>query len=287
MDTQLRMVIYDVEVFLYDWIVVFKDVETEEFTVIHNDPDLLDERISEDELYIGFNSKFYDQAIIRGIVCGFSHFDLKELSNRLIQGELWWNIDELMDRNFYIPFKNVDLRDDMQMGLSLKSIEAHLGMDIEESSVDFLKDEPLDTEEIIEVIEYCKHDVNATHELFKLRKDYLENKLFLGQMVYHDNAEKALSLTNAKLTAELLGADSNLRLPNDERLYTYPSNLLSEYIPNEVFEFFNQLKDLSISDDDVFSSKLNIALGDCPITLGYGGIHGAINNYEYRKEKSI
>jgi hypothetical protein len=65
----------------------------------------------------------------------------------------------------------------------------------------------------------------------------------------------------------------------DEREYKYPTNLRREYIPQEVFEFFDRLHDTSISDDDLFKSKLDITSGECPVTIGFGGIHGAIPFY--------
>jgi hypothetical protein len=49
-----------------------------------------------------------------------------------------------------------------------------------------------------------------------------------------------------------------------------------------VFEFFNRLYDPSLSDEEVFTSKLNFNIGDCQVTLGYGGIHGAIPCYRER-----
>lgn len=39
----MRLIIYDVEVFAFDWIVVFKDVESGVHTVIHNDSEALRE----------------------------------------------------------------------------------------------------------------------------------------------------------------------------------------------------------------------------------------------------
>jgi hypothetical protein len=92
---------------------------------------------------------------------------------------------------------------------------------------------------------------------------------------------KALSMTNAKLTAALLRASATPH--NDERAYQYPDNLKMEYIPPEVLEFFDRLRDESIPDKDLFSGKLSISIGECPVTLGFGGIHGAIPNF-MRKE---
>ena len=82
-------------------------------------------------------------------------------------------------------------------------------------------------------------------------------------------------MTNAKLTAAYLDARRTVNY-TDEREYVFPTNLLSGYIPQEVFDFFNRLYDKSILNDELFKSKLNITVGDCPVTLGFGGIHGAI-----------
>ena len=70
--------------------------------------------------------------------------------------------------------------DDMQKGLSLKAIEGHLGMSIEESSIPFDIDRLLTYDELKELTLYCKHDVEATARLVELRKDYLETKVRNG-----------------------------------------------------------------------------------------------------------
>ena len=37
----MRLIIYDVEVFCKDWLVVFKDMETGAYTVVHNDTEAI------------------------------------------------------------------------------------------------------------------------------------------------------------------------------------------------------------------------------------------------------
>ena len=164
----------------------------------------------------------------------------------------------------------------MQMGLSLKAIEGHLGMSVEESTVSFDIDRPLTEDEKKETLKYCIHDVDTTEKLVELRTDYLKNKINLGKMAGLDEI-KAMGMTNAKLTAAMLKASPQPH--NDERKYVYPDNLRKEFIPPEVFEFFDKMYDPSISDKDLFSGKLNLNIGECPVTLGYGGIHGAIPNF--------
>ena len=169
------------------------------------------------------------------------------------------------------------------MGLSLKAIEGHLGMDICETEVDFTLERPLTKEELESTIFYCKHDVDATEKILDLRKNYLQNKINIGKLAGL-NEVKAMSMTNAKLTAAMLKARSTEH--DDERCYQYPENLRREYIPQEVFDFFDRMKDDSLSDKDVFTGKLNITIGDCPVTIGYGGIHGAIPNFMWKEVES-
>ena len=268
----MRWYTYDTEVFAHDFIVVFKDKKTGEYAVLHNDNLGVKEFITDDAIYCGFNSKGYDQYIIKAICAGFSPEEVKEVNDWIINGGQGWECPLL--NGVFFRFNNVDIMDDMQVGLSLKAIEGHLGISVEETEVDFNLDRPLTQEELTLTIKYCKHDVDATEKVTDIRKDYLKNKIYLGELKDIEPT-KSLAMTNAKLTAAYLDARREFDF-NDEREYKYPTNLLRDYIPDEVFYFFDRLYDPDVSDDDLFKSKLNITVGDCPVTLGFGGIHGAI-----------
>ena len=270
--------IFDFEVFAYDWLVVFKCVETGDFTVFHNDNDGLKEFMREDILLAGFNNKHYDNHILKAILCGAEPALVKEINDYIMSGKNGWEHWFLRENKAY--FNSFDLRDDMQDGLSLKSIEAHLGMDIRELDVDFNINRPLTPEELEETILYCKHDVTATEQLYRLRKNYLTNKMTLGEKK-KISLEKALYMTNAKLTAAYL--DAVLQQHNDEREYKYPSNILMEYIPPEIIAFFDRMHDKNIPDEALFLTKYDFSIGECQCTIGWGGAHGAIPNY---REKS-
>lgn len=268
----MRIVTYDVEVFRFDWLVTFKDKESGQFTCIWNDNEALKACLDDDTIYIGFNSKHYDTYIIKAIAGGLSNAEIKQVNDFIIGGQGWQC--PLLD--FYFKFNNVDIRDDTQMGLSLKAIEGHLGISVKESSVPFDIDRPLTPEEKAETEFYCKHDVDTAERLVDIRKDYLKNKINLGRLAGLDEV-KAMGMTNAKLTAAMLKAQKQPH--DDERKYVYPDNLRKEFIPPEVFEFFDKMYDPSIPDKELFSGKLNLMIGECPVTLGYGGIHGAIPNF--------
>lgn len=274
----MRLIVYDVEVFCKDWLVIFKDIETGKYTCVHNDNEELKECISEDCIYIGFNSKHYDQFIIKAICCGFTPQEVKQTNDYLIGGGQGWEYPPL--RDFFFKFNNVDIKDDTQMGLSLKAIEGHLGLSVEESTVPFDIDRPLTEDELKETAKYCMHDVDTTERLVELRKDYLKNKVHIGRLAGLSDV-KAMGMTNAKLTAAMLKASKKPH--DDERKYVYPENLKREYIPPEVFAFFDKMYDPSVSDKELFSGKLEFQIGDCPGVVGYGGIHAAIPHYFFEE----
>lgn len=270
----MRLIIYDVEVFAFDWIVVFKDVESGVHTVIHNDSEALRECIFEDGIYVGFNSKHYDQFIIKAAVCDFSPQEIKTLNDFLIGGGRGWEYAPL--KEFYFRFNNVDIRDDVQLGLSLKAIEGHMGMDIQETEVSFDLDRPLTEDELRQTVYYCTHDVDATHELMKLRADYLKTKKNLGKRAGIDEA-KSLAATNAKLTAMMLRAER--KEWNDGREYVYPENLDTAVIPKPILNFFETIHDMSIPDDVLFKTSFEIEIGGMPCKYAWGGVHGSLTGY--------
>lgn len=270
----MRLISYDCEVFSYDWLVTLKDKETGVYTCIWNDNEALKMALSDDCIYVGFNSKHYDQYIIKAIAADLTPQEVKQVNDYIIAGGQGWQCPQLAD--YYFRFNNVDIRDDTQQGLSLKAIEGHLGMSVKESSVPFDIDRPLTPEEKAETEFYCKHDVDTAERLIDIRKDYLKNKINLGRLAGLDEV-KAMGMTNAKLTAAMLKATKKPH--DDERKYVYPSNLRKEYIPSEVFAFFDRMYDFSIPDSELFKGKFNLNIGECPVTLGYGGIHGAIPNF--------
>lgn len=288
--------IFDFEVFAHDWLVVFKNLQTGEYTVIWNDSYEVQWFMNREPLLCGFNNKHYDNYILKAVLGEVDPETVKSVNDEIIvNGTNGWNIGWLNQYKIY--FDSFDLMDDMQQGLSLKAIEAHLGMDIEETEVDFNINRALTEEEKKLTERYCKFDVDATEKLFYLRKDYLENKINLGK-TRGISPEQALYMTNAKLTAVYLQAE--WKEWDDEREYQYPENLLREYIPQEVFDFFDKLHDPDVEDYDLFGgkdekgikhegAKLELMVGECATTIAYGGIHGAIPTYveEASKTRSI
>jgi hypothetical protein len=269
--------IFDFEVTKYDWLFVGKDAESGIYTIIHNDNEEQSAFMDQNPLLCGFNNKHYDDFIIKAILTNCSPEEVKEVNDAIIvDGISGWDIPLIRESRIW--FDSFDLMDDCQTGTSLKSIEGHLGMDIEESSVSFDIDHPWNEQELAEMIHYCKADVDATERLYHIRKSYIQNKIALAN-IKGIPVRKALRMTNAKLTAAFLDA----RLPDkprtDEREYKMPPTLKKEYIPQEVLDYFGRMYDPAVSDEELYGRKLEIKVGECPVTIGFGGIHGALPTY--------
>ena len=270
----MRLVTYDCEVFAHDWVVIFKDYETKHFTVIHNDNAALQACINDDTVYCGFNTKHYDQYIIKAICAGFSPEEVKQVNDWIIAGNQGWECPLLQGVRFW--FNNIDIKDDVYKALSLKAIEGHLGMDIQETEVDFNLNRPLTREELELTIKYCKHDVDATEKLMDIRKDYLRTKVNLGKRAGIPEVT-ALKSTNAKLTAMMLGAVR--KEWSDGRDYVYPPNLDLSLIPQDVLQFFETIHDTSIPDEVLFKTCYETIIGDMPCKYAWGGVHGSVTAF--------
>lgn len=286
----MRVYIYDIEVYKYDWIVVFRNPDAEDnHIVIHNNNYQLREFLAQSDIVIGgFNNKHYDNWIVLTMLNGGDNERVKAHNDYIIGGGNGWEYPFI--RGQARLFKSFDLRDDIaDKGLSLKAVEGNLYLPIVESSVPFDIDRPLTAEEVDEVVRYCKTDVDATVRLYQERAEYLTSKKIVGDM-YGVPVEDALGLTNAKLSARVLGAKAVDR--DDERDYEIPSNLDPDLIPKPVLDFFMQIRDKSIPDVKLFgtgkqgSKGMTLDLwietdgGRCPVTYAWGGVHGAKPAYQ-------
>ena len=197
------MLFYDFEVFKEDWLVVIIDMTKKKEYVIINDSEKLEKVYNENvnDIWVGFNSRHYDQYILKGILCGF---DPKRINDYIIvKGNPGWKFSSLF-RN--IPLNNYDVMSNIDRGL--KSFEGFMGNDIKESSVPFDIDRKLTEEEIQETVKYCRHDVEQTIEVFLQRKEDFEACMGLVKLACQGKPLNLslISKTKSQLAAIILEA---------------------------------------------------------------------------------
>jgi DNA polymerase len=253
---------YDFEVFKYDWLVVIIDVINKKEHVIVNNVEKLKDIYDKhkDDIWVGYNSRSYDQYILKGLLCGFNP---KEINDYIIvKNKPGWKFSSLLNQ---IPLNNYDV---MTSFHSLKQLEGFMGNNIKESSVPFDIDRKLTPEEIKETMKYCRHDVEQTIEVFIQRKEEFDShisllKAFKLPLTY-------ISKTKAQLSAIILGATQ--RKWNDEFEIVFPDTLrIKKY--KEVLNWYKN----PLNRD--YNKTLKIEVAGVPHVFAWGGLHGAIDKY--------
>ena len=273
---------YDFEVFKNDWLVVFIN-ENDEEIVVHNDPAILRKALERFDCLVGFNNYFYDDLILTAIMMGYNNYEIYKLSNAIVTGG---NIPQEI-KNKARKLTTLDTKQELAPSLSLKEIEANLGMNIVETPIDFNLDRSLIDDEFTEVVKYCRHDVETTKKLFLLRKDYFESKFDICKEFKLDKLD--VRKTRANLASKVLKCSKD-RLPagvleNKDRLdIHFVNELRTENIPLTVLNFYNNIKARFKNGTDyreLEKESLKIDLCGVEHAFGFGGLHGARENFKY------
>ena len=269
--TKQTIYIYDIEVFKKDNLFVFRDYFTKEWTVIHNDLDALRKfyLANRDSLFVGYNSSSYDSNVMRAYLQGKNPF---HVSKAIIESDDRGLVYKMFDTK-KTPLFGMDLYQDNR-GFSLKEHSAFMGINIKETEVDFDLDRELTEEEQVLNELYCKNDVLATEKRFEQNIGMLVAKAAIA--LYFGLDKMALSMTNANLTAELLGAEKTPDRGDELDKYELPEGF--EIESETIREAFMTNK-FEANDKGHASISLDVPRRDVTEVLGVGGIHGAKESF--------
>lgn len=255
------MLFYDFEVFKHDWLVVIVNTETKTEVVIENDLEKFIDFYNENKnnIWVGYNSRHYDQYIVKGIVCGFTPQEVNDWI--IIQRKPGWQFSRAF---FKVKFYNFDIMNGFH---SLKQLEAFMGHDIRETTVPFDIDRKLIRKELNEVIFYCRHDVNETIEVFMNRIEEFQSHLQL--INEFELPLKYISKTQAQLSSIILGANKVKNIEADELDMLFPETMrITKY--KSVVDFYKENQDKK--------RKLVIEICGVKHVFAWGGVHGAEDN---------
>lgn len=260
------LLFYDFEVFKYDWLVVVMDMTAKKTHVIINSPEELEAlyKANIKEIWVGFNSRHYDQYILKAILCGF---DPKKVNDYIItKGNPGWKFSSLF-RQF--PLWNYDVMLNTDVGL--KSFEGFMGNDIKETSVPFNIDRKLTLEEIAETVKYCKHDVEQTVQVFLKRTEEFNTMMYF--IKHFGLSMDYISKTKAQLAAEILGGnrkgadfDDEFQFPILDCLHLNKYKHIAEWYANPENHDYSKKQDKQI-------------VAGVEHTFAWGGGHGARAKY--------
>lgn len=271
------MIFYDFEVFKEDWLGVFIDVTKKQEYVIINSPEELEAlyEVNKYDIWVGFNSRHYDQYILKAILCGLNP---KELNDWIIvQKREPWQFSRLLNS---VPLNNFDVMPNPPIGL--KTLEGFLGSNIKETEVPFNIDRKLTEKEIEQTVFYCRHDVEQTIEVFIQRKAEFEAQY--GVVKAFNLPLNMIGYTEARITAQVLGCVK--KDFDDEFDYFFlPCIQLKKY--SIVMDWFLQKRDeikAKIADyrgdtywvkREFYKQSFELTVAGIPHTFGFGGLHGA------------
>lgn len=269
--TKQTIYIYDIEVFKKDNLFVFRDYFTKEWTVIHNDLDALRKfyLANRDSLFVGYNSHSYDSNVMRAYLQGKNPF---HVSKAIIESDDRALAYKMFDTK-KTPLFGMDLYQDNR-GFSLKEHSAFMGINIKETEVDFDLDRELTEEEQVLNELYCKNDVLATEKRFEQNIGMLVAKAAIA--LYFGLDKMALSMTNANLTAELLGAEKTPDRGDELDKYELPEGFTIE---SETIRQAFMTDEFEANEKGHASISLDVPRRDVTEVLGVGGIHGAKESF--------
>lgn len=260
------LMFYDFEVFKYDWVLVaINPIEKTEDVIVNDRQKLIElYEMSKSYIWIGYNSRNYDQYILKAIILGMN---VKRINDYIIKDGLKGN---QIDRGFQrVQLYNNDC---MQQMNGLKTLEGFMGNDIRETTVDFDIDRKLTVEELDRTIQYCRNDVEQTMKVFLKTKSDFDAQMDLIKTF--NLPMENIGLTKAQLTANIL----QCKKPIDERYDEFDLQIvdtlkIEKY--TEVVEWFKTHKNYG------YSLKTNIA--GIPHVFGWGGLHGCHKEPIHRK----
>ena len=274
-----ELLFYDIEIFSFDALVVFMDISKTEVAHFWNNqnrecaeepsgfegiPDLI-----RDKILVGYNNYSYDDYILSAMMNSVKSMPriLKAINNTIIETG---KVDMKKDPLIY----SLDTMQQIDVSHpSLKQIEGNMGISIVESKVDFTIDRKLTEEEREETLQYCRHDVSATIDIYKLReKSYFEVKKGLCDMLPDSASPDAYRWNTTTLAANiLLGDKSTQQWIKHKVPDKYWNNVPG--IPSEVWDMWESCT----TPDGIMGkgkSKTVKACG-CNFVFGLGGLHGA------------
>lgn len=259
----MRLLFYDFEVFKHFWNVVIIDYETKEKIIIIQNMVQLEEFYNEnkDSIWIGYNSRQFDQYVLKGLLIGKDPFDIT--TKLIVNGEKGYHIIPNADEITLINF-------DIATGFhSLKQLEGFMGSRIKETSVPFDLDRKLTEQEVQEVIDYCIHDVEETIKVFDARREEFDSQLSLIKAF--DLEMNMFNKTKAQLSAHVLGANTRGKFDDEFELILPNTLILEKY--THVLDWYKDKSNLN------YKKSLVTDVCGVPHVFAWGGIHGAKVSY--------
>jgi len=231
--------IYDIEVYANLFLIVFYDLEEQEFKIFEFSPRRDDRHalmryLKQLKLMVGFNNLSFDYPLVHEFVRLYKQKgigtkkivdSLMKLTNKLIHSENRWSN---IKKNAYI--KQLDLYlinhyDNHAKSTSLKILEFNMGMEniIE---LPYPPNSTLSFEQIDEVIDYCINDVAATNMFFSHNMDSIKFRQRMSKIYNHDFTNYNDVKMGERILLDAVAKGMNTDLYTVKQMRTYRDKML-------------------------------------------------------------
>lgn len=254
----MAFILFDIEVFKYNFLCGFKNYETGERIRIWDDYDAVIDFVKEKSkthMFVGYNNNHYDDHIINAI---FKRVPLYPISKAIVtntHSAKWARV----------PYASIDIAALLPPGNSLSLLESNLGISIEESNVDFEIDRPLTFEEKLETEKYNDHDIDALELIFKILGTTTIKTKF--DMINYFGLDLFKNIGKPLPTIMALGLKAERGYHDPQPWRTYEQLRVDK----ETQTFLEKELYLHQSRD--------FLLAGVPHRMGLGGLHGALANH--------
>ena len=290
------MIFFDFETFKYNWLVVAIDPSKDEPYIIWDDKSQLEVLydLYKEDIWIGFNSRHYDQFILKAILCDLSAWECNDwIINKHQPG---WSFSNLLRKIFLINY------DVMPLNSSLKQLEGFQGHNIHESDVDFKINRPLTEAEKKETEKYCTNDVEETMNVFIANVQDYHSLMWLVKE--YDFPLSYMSKTKAQISAEILECVPKdrddewdlsvlpcIELQDKRRWLTIKRKKVKGEVESgkdvRVGKVFMTPKDWFLTPQyQDYRLYFETEVAGVDHVLAWGGIHGGRKKYHYRCDKN-
>lgn len=302
-----KIYIFDIEVYNNYFLIVFYDIKEDIYTHYIIWEGVLDERkelltfakINKDSFFIGYNSLRYDMPIVDYILKNplATNKDIKDLSNRIIDEDLYFNPKTFMLTTLCLMLIN-NYGPRSAKSTSLKKLEFNLRkkkiMDLPYHHTSDIKTE----KQSEEIIKYCKWDCLVTRDVFDFSKDLITLRAQFGKLHDIDILNSPEPDMGKKYFYKYLSEAMGIPEYEFSKLKTYHDkivikDIIFDYIKfdlpiyNEVLDYYKSIVLYPTLKSNMFPDKKVINLkGAIEKIIEYkglktdykaGGLHGAVS----------
>jgi len=279
----MKKLYYDFEIYNDFWGVVFKGKDGRKI-VLHSrmdfKPALLRLKSNlETFVFVGFNNLRYDTAMLNYLLQNI-HVDtstqcrtMYNMSKEIIQEGTYFK-KVMADNRVGVNTYEMDVSNYLNQGMGAKEMACRLHHPLLET-LPIHPDKSITDSDVDKLMLYCENDVDIVIAVYDLVGSEMDT---IWDIIDYFGLDKSECSNTVGAVVENALTDPTLK-PNPPSRFRYKSPVAFNFKTQQFKDVEETYKGLMLEPKSTFKMKLDI--GDMDVTVGLGGIHGAVkqNNY--------